>query len=68
MTDTILTADERACLRTWFRQALVKVECEEARRNIAAFYDEPEKTREGHYIPVARRARRAPQVMTRELV
>jgi hypothetical protein len=68
MTETILTADDKACLRMWFRQAIVKAECEEARRNISAFYDEPEKTRETHYQPVARRARRVPPVMVRELV
>lgn len=68
MTDTTLTADERRCLRMWFRQAIVKAECEEAKRNIIAFYNEPEKPRESHYAPVARRTRRVPQSLVRELV
>ncbi len=36
MDDMELTADERRCLRMWFRQAIAQVEMEEAKRALLA--------------------------------
>ncbi len=56
MNDTELTADERECLRLWFRQALAQAEIEDAKRSLLA---EHSTTPVSHTRYAARRARRS---------
>ena len=53
-----LTNDERRCLQMWFRQAMVRVEGQEALSRITAFYNGETKARESHFTPVTRRPAR----------
>jgi hypothetical protein len=56
MYDTELTADERQCLRMWFRQAIAQVEMEEAKRALLA---EHSVTPSSHSKFAGRRTRRS---------
>ncbi len=56
MKDTQLTADERECLRMWFRQAIAQVEIEEAKRALLA---EHATTPNSHSKFAGRRTRRS---------
>lgn len=58
MSNSALTNDEKRCLQMWFRQAIVRLEQEEALRNITAFYNGESKTRQTHHTPVGRRTTR----------
>jgi hypothetical protein len=58
MNDIELTADERACLRMWFRQAIAHVEMEEAKRALLAEH-EVATTRSSHSKFAGRRTRRS---------
>lgn len=58
MNDMELTADERRCLRMWFRQAIAHVEMEEAKRALLAENQET-TTRTNHPKYAGRRARRS---------
>ncbi|MBX9572764.1 MAG: hypothetical protein K2X77_27960 [Candidatus Obscuribacterales bacterium] len=58
MDDMGLTADERRCLRMWFRQAIAIVEMEEAKRALMA-EDQTTTTRGAHPKYAGRRARRS---------
>jgi hypothetical protein len=70
MSEMTLTNDEKRCLQMWFRQAIVQLEKEEAKANIAKFYAGTEtKSRDGHHSPVgARRSRRTSRPSHKELV
>lgn len=57
MDDMGLTADERRCLRMWFRQAIAIVEMEEAKRALLA--EDQTTTRGAHPKYAGRRARRS---------
>ena len=57
MEEMGLTADERACLRMWFRQAIAHVEMEEAKR--ALITENEASTRSVHPKYAGRRARRS---------
>lgn len=56
MNDTVLSADERQCLRMWFRQAIAHVEMEEAKRALLA---EHATTTSPHTKFAGRRTRRS---------
>lgn len=57
MEDMGLTADERRCLRMWFRQAIAHVEMEEAKRALLA--EDQNVTKTAHPKYAGRRARRS---------
>ena len=56
MDDLDLTADEKRCLRMWFRQALAHVEMEEAKKALLA---EHAPTKTSHSRFSGRRTRRS---------
>ena len=58
MNDEVITAEERRCLRMWFRQAIAQVEREEVRASITAEILE-DKQKDTHSLkPAPRRSRR----------
>lgn len=53
MEKTGLTADEKMCLRLWFRQALIKLEQEEAKSYLLKMY--PPETGSFHRVSPTRK-------------
>jgi hypothetical protein len=60
MNESTLTKDERTCLQSWFRQAIAKIEVEEATAQFLQNRKILEGQFDGHNVPVTRRrAKRA---------
>lgn len=53
-----LTKDERLCLQSWFRQAIVQLEREEVTARLLKEHAADAACEEGHRSPVARRRTR----------
>lgn len=63
MSESSLTADERRCLKMWFRQAIVQAETERVVNELLeitpAYTDQALQSRnEAHLAPVGRRTKR----------
>ena len=70
MNDEVLTADERRCLRMWFRQAIAQLEQEEVACAIKNELDEESTVKSTHRYSVTRRRTRRSRVIPhlREMV
>ena len=55
MNESTLTKDERTCLQSWFRQAIAKIEVEEATAQFLQNRKVLEAQLDGHRTPVSRR-------------
>ncbi len=55
MNESTLTKDERTCLQSWFRQAIAKLEVEEATAQFLKNRKVLEGQFDGHKAPVTRR-------------
>jgi hypothetical protein len=57
MEDMVLTSEEKKCLQMWFRQAIAKIEVEEATRSLLKEHaSDSIATRTGHPSISVRRA------------
>lgn len=60
MNELPLTKDERLCLQSWFRQAIVQLEREEVTARLIKEHGVQRASEDGHRAPVSRpRARRS---------
>jgi hypothetical protein len=59
MEETVLSKEEKACLQMWFRQAIAKIETEEALRSLMREHAADNAARSGHPSISVRRAPRS---------
>ncbi len=64
MNELALTKDERICLQTWFRQAIVQLEREEVTAQMIKSHGIQTSNEEGHRTSVTRRRTRRSSVLS----
>jgi hypothetical protein len=64
MNELALTKDERICLQTWFRQAIVQLEREEVTAQMIKEHGIKTSNEEGHRTSVVRRRTRRSSVLS----
>ncbi len=64
MNELALTKDERICLQTWFRQAIVQLEREEVTAQMIKTHGIQTSNEEGHRTSVVRRRTRRSSVLS----